>query len=433
MDNEFGYLDDKPFEECYKDKQIMSLINTDEKGIEFKVIGNNKFSIFDIRKSLKEIYAIDSKFCPITAFRVNIINSKLTAISSSTLRSDLYFYKQGFQEENRKIKHFTSQTKIYKIEYYNDSISRVFGNSSFDIDLKRVQKNDKYVLKTVNIKADKKKEQKICNIKIVDNNISVFLKENFEYLHNYRNSERISINDNSCIIVKFQKGINFDKAYKYILLLDSLFYLMTLLKRRHKKVFVYDFRKNKYLCRDMKMEEVGNEVRDRNFLICKRQESVDTFDKMFKTLYILEKDSKNALFPFWEFDIKQTSLEIKFLEYYKILEYLDYEKRKKLGKGKNKTFLKEFLNENKDLKERFFGTQDITEIEEEIRALRNYYSHEGYYVHKLPIPTDKPRRYKNIEPDWLYNVLNFIKIASYMEIYKFCGLKIDWKNLVYNI
>lgn len=231
MDNEFGYIDDKPFEECYKDKQIMSLINTDENEIEFKATGNNKFSIFDIGKSLKEIYAIDSKFCPITAFRVNIINSKLTAISSSTLRSDLYFYKQGFQEENRKIKHFTSQTKIYKIEYYNDSISRVFGNSSFDIDLKRVQKNDKYVLKTVNIKADKKKEQKICNIKIVDNNISVFLKENFEYLHNYRNSERISINDNSCIIVKFQKGINFDKAYKYILLLDSLFYLMTLLKR----------------------------------------------------------------------------------------------------------------------------------------------------------------------------------------------------------
>ena len=61
------------------------------------------------------------------------------------------------------------------------------------------------------------------------------------------------------------------------------------------------------------------------------------------------------------------------------------------------------------------------------------YFYKGYYVHKLPIPTDKPRRYKNIEPDWLYNVLNFIKIASYLEIYKFCGLKIDWKNLVYNI
>lgn len=56
---------------------------------------------------------------------------------------------------------------------------------------------------------------------------------------------------------------------------------------------------------------------------------------------------------------------------------------------------------------------------EEIRALRNYYSHKGYYVHKLPIPTDKPRRYKIIETDWLYNVLNFIKVASYMEYTKF--------------
>ena len=24
MDNEFGYIDDKPFEECYKEKQIIS-------------------------------------------------------------------------------------------------------------------------------------------------------------------------------------------------------------------------------------------------------------------------------------------------------------------------------------------------------------------------------------------------------------------------
>lgn len=58
MDNEFGYIDDKPFEECYKEKQIISLINTDEKGIEFKVTGNNKFSIFDIGNSLKEIHFI---------------------------------------------------------------------------------------------------------------------------------------------------------------------------------------------------------------------------------------------------------------------------------------------------------------------------------------------------------------------------------------
>lgn len=70
---------------------------------------------------------------------------------------------------------------------------------------------------------------------------------------------------------------------------------------------------------------------------------------------------------------------------------------------------------------------------EEIRALRNYYSHKGYYVHKLPIPTDKPRRYKIIETDWLYNVLNFIKVASYMEIYKICDIRINWKNLVHNI
>ena len=48
MDNEFGYIDDKPFSECYINKQTMAIINTDKDGIEFKVTENSKYSIFDI-------------------------------------------------------------------------------------------------------------------------------------------------------------------------------------------------------------------------------------------------------------------------------------------------------------------------------------------------------------------------------------------------
>lgn len=208
---------------------------------------------------------------------------------------------------------------------------------------------------------------------------------------------------------------------------------MTLLKRRHKKIVVSDFKNNKYYCRDMKIEDFDNNIRDRNFLTCKRENSISAFIKVFKTLYSLAKKAKNALFPFLEFDIKQSSLEIKFLEYYKALEYLDFEKRKKLGKGKNRLFLKDILTSNKDLKENFFHSQDVKEIEEEIRTLRNYYSHEGYYINKLPIPTDKPKRYKDINKDWLYNVLDFIEIASFLEFYKLCNININWEDLRYNI
>lgn len=429
MENEFGYIDYKPFSECYTDRQIMATITTDKDGIEFKVTGNNKYSIFDIEKNTPEIYAIDSKLRPITAYRTTLTNSRLTAISSSTLRSDLYFYKQELLEKDKKIKHFTNQTKIYKIEYYNDSIARVFGNNSFKENI-TYKKNE---FKSVKITANKSKEQKIGEININDNNIAVYLKYDFEYLHNYKKCEQITITNNSYIILRFQKGIVFDEAYKYILLLDSSLYLMTLLKRRHKKILISDFRNNKYYCRDMKIDNPDNIIKDRNFLICNREKSISSFIKIFNVLHSLEKESKNALFPFLEFDIKQSSLEIKFLEYYKALEYLDFEKRKKLGKGKNKLFLKDILASNKDLKDNFFDSQAVNEIEEEIRALRNYYSHEGYYIDRLPIPTDKPKRYKDIDADWLYNVLDFIKIASFLEIYKLSNINVSWKDLRYNI
>ena len=37
MDNEFGYIDNKPFKNCYPDDQIISIINTDENAIQFKI------------------------------------------------------------------------------------------------------------------------------------------------------------------------------------------------------------------------------------------------------------------------------------------------------------------------------------------------------------------------------------------------------------
>ena len=87
------------------------------------------------------------------------------------------------------------------------------------------------------------------------------------------------------------------------------------------------------------------------------------------------------------------------------------------------------------MKEHFFGSQDESEIEEEIRSLRNYYSHTGYYIDnlQLPIPTDHPKRYKTIDTKWLYDVLKFVKVSAYIEIYKLCGLSIDWNKIIYEI
>lgn len=429
MNNEFGYIDEKPFQECFTDKQIFSTITINDEGIEFKVNDEAKYSIFEMDKIPNEIYAVNSKLTAITAFEVNLTTSSLSAIPSSILKSNLYFIRQGKLESDEKIRHFTKKTKIRELNYYSDSLNRIFKNDSFEARSKF--KKGKFV--NVKVNCNKKKGEKIGDFISENNIIEIFLNKDFEYNHQYSGCEKIIIKDRSFITLKFKKGVEFNYAYKCILLLDTVIYLMTLLKRRHKKIMLKDSTKRKYLCRDMRMDLEDRKIKDRNFLICDRKDSKISFMSLFENIYKMKNESKNALFPFLEFDIKESSLEIKFLEYYKLLEYIKFKENKKIGKGKNKLFLLDILKNNNDLKVKFFGQQSEEEIEEEIRSLRNYYSHTGYYINKLPIPTEKPKRYKNINSEWLYNVLEFMKIIAYIEIYRACGINMDWKKIRYDL
>ena len=133
MDNEFGYIDDRPFKNCYINKQIFSIIKTDEDGIEFKINDVDKFDSFDCN----ELYAIDSSLKPITAFNIKVRKINYKAISSSILYSD--FYVWGYNG-NENITHFTKNTKISKLEYYHDELRNIFGNTTY---IAKYKLNDK--------------------------------------------------------------------------------------------------------------------------------------------------------------------------------------------------------------------------------------------------------------------------------------------------
>ena len=154
MDNEFGYIDNKPFKNCFPDEQIISIIKTDEDGIQFKINDIEKYNFFDYQESPRELYAIDSKLRPITAFNIKLKRTNYAAISSTILYSD--FYVWGYNG-NENISHFTKKTKISKIEYYHDEIRNVFGNSSYSAKYKF---NDKNLLKFVKIYAKKQIKRK---------------------------------------------------------------------------------------------------------------------------------------------------------------------------------------------------------------------------------------------------------------------------------
>ena len=129
MDNEFGYIDNKPFKNCYPDDQIISIINTDENGIQFKINDTEKYDFFEYKERPRELYAIDSRLRPITAFNIKLKRTNYAAISSSILYSD--FYVWGYKG-NENISHFTEETKISKMEYYHDELKNIFGNSSYN-------------------------------------------------------------------------------------------------------------------------------------------------------------------------------------------------------------------------------------------------------------------------------------------------------------
>ena len=86
---------------------------------------------------------------------------------------------------------------------------------------------------------------------------------------------------------------------------------------------------------------------------------------------------------------------------------------------------KKYLKKYPKLKDYFFKGIDINTLESEIRSLRNYYSHDGFYVENLPIPTDNPKRFKKITVQWLYDVKRLIKIIAYNEIYDKAAITID--------
>lgn len=91
------------------------------------------------------------------------------------------------------------------------------------------------------------------------------------------------------------------------------------------------------------------------------------------------------------------------------------------------------LKKYQNIKKIYFNDQDDTVIEEEVRSLRNYYSHNGYYIKELAVPTFDPKYYKKVDIQWIYDVKNFIKIVSYLEVYSLAGINVDENKLMYHL
>jgi len=420
MYNELGYIDKVPFKQIETNKQDMIILNSKEDSLEIKVNGVEKYDAFEMFISgpgklleSKLYYGINSKYCPITFFNANIKTTSYSSISSTMITSKIYAIGR---EAVEPIKHITPKTKIKKFDYYNDKLIYYYSDNPISIKRKGIREE-------ITINAKTIRPRKLFTLKYKgDNEVTIYL------IHSFKPNGNIydfSIKPNTYLQIRFKKSVSIDDILRISARIDSTLHMCILNKNRNYVVTVYDYSKRSYNFYNYKQKKYVTE-KTPTFNICKDKKELNLIFQNLLSLFInIDFENSNSYLPFINFNKDVSSHEIEFLQYYKVLEVIDYEKQKQKGKGKDKCFLKKYLIKYEKLKDYFFKGIDVETLANEIRSLRNYYSHDGFYVEKLPVPTDRPKYFKTIEVQWLYDVRRLVKIIAYNEIYDKASVTID--------
>lgn len=421
MKNDLGFIDKVPFNKIDDTKQDMILLNLNEDYLEIKVTGGiDKYDSFDMFHSgpgklveSKLYYGINSKYYPITFFNANIKNTTYSSISSSTIISNMYAIGREVLEP---IKHITPETKIKKFNYYNDKLIYYFSDNPISIKRKGIQEE-------ITLNAKTTKPKLLFSLKYNEvNEVKVYL------IHSFRQNGNVydfSIKANTYLQIIFKRSANIDDVLRISSRIDSTLHMCMLNKNRNYMLTLYDYTKRSYNFYNFKLKKyVSDKIP--TFSICKDKSNATEIFKNLLALFInIDFENSNTYLPFINFNKETNYYEMEFLQYYKVLEVIDFEKQKSRNKGKDTCFLKKYLKKYEKLKKYFFKDTDIETLEKEVRSLRNYYSHDGFYVENLPVPTDNPIYFKKIDVQWIYDVKRLVKIIAYNEIYDKANVIID--------
>lgn len=264
MENNFAYIDNKPFDNYSKEKQIFSTFNINDNCISFQIPDYEKF--FILRPNNTEIYAIDPMLRSISAFNIKIHKHLLTPIPNTSISSNYYIYgiKDLETEENIQMKHFTKQTKIFKLIYYHENLSTIFNPQSLNIN------NSNSNFFSIYGKYFQKSE--LGKIYFENNTINCSLHTNLDYYPKYYNEQsKIIIQQDNSIVLKFKKGIYLNSAYRLINILDTVIHLMTLTYKSHNKIELKDFRNNKFQFIYKKYNDSTKNQNQSLFTICSQK------------------------------------------------------------------------------------------------------------------------------------------------------------------
>lgn len=415
--NDFAYFDKKPFEECYTDKQQFGILKETEEGIEITVNSIEIFDPFDM--NIGSIYAIDYKLTPITLFYVKTGTTTFSALSSTTIKSSYYAIGSTNLNEEGKISHLTDDSLINKLYYYNNDLNEMFNKGN----LKSERKFDeKYNIENLKIQADRIKEKLIGNIETDSGNIKIYIDSKVEYSYI---SNKMSAGISTKIILEFENEIVIKDVKKYIKIIDATIKMLTGNSTRCSSIGVVS-EDNYYSVVDKNYNKEKYTIGNNENII--KENIEENFLKIMRKLIEFYEDEnfKNIITNFI-YDRSNISAEIQFLEYYRTLEYLDFKRQMEKGKGKRSDFINYYIEKYIKIVESLFKYENNTEVSNNMRSLRNYYSHEGYFFRGLPVPERKPKRTRLNKNCFKLEMYRLIKAIVHLEIYEECDVKI--KNI----
>ncbi len=300
-------------------------------------------------------------------------------------------------------RHYESNMLIQEFKYYHPDLLMLASDNSISFKF-----DDKINLQEVSINGKHYVDEKYGQI-VQGSSLCLTIEyiNTFSFKNLNNNYQMRNINYIHGVL---DKPIALHELIKLCNTFDASVHICTNSKYKCNQIKFTTIDNNEYNYIDLKNLKINENCEYKSSLNIIDKYKNEVFTKVVNTFLKYSENGKNFLFPFLEYHRAPSAMEITYLEYFRSIEFL----RKNI-KGES---FKRILRHNKEIVDKYFPNYKIDELNEELRSLRNYYSHEGYYLNDLPIPTENPIRYVKIDYIYLTNCIELVKEIAVKEFYR---------------
>lgn len=366
----------------------------------------------------KDLYCANSENKHITLFDTFPKNTNYSYRTSTQLLCKRYAIETS--NTNNEC-HLTKKTNIKSFRYYSDSIDELFVNNT-------ISDNSSEFSSILKVEVAPKSVIPIGKIYINEYKTIANMSLEFGSRWEMHKKQNYEINAINYLSLSFNKSLKLNQIHSLAKKIDAAFYILTGNKNGFRFLSLKTHKGNEY---DYYFKE-QKQKNSFHFLALKD----DCPSYLLKLLtYILNADDDiaNAISPFINFNKSSALLDVSFSEYYRALEYMHKQEN---GNYSEKLILNFYIADYPKIKKYYYKNVTTKILEENLRNLRNYFVHYGYYIKYLPIPTERiknPRRKVKINHAFLYKAQKFLKTLSYAKLLDVCGIDFDENDLIRTI